>query len=280
MLCKKPYRQGVAEYGCGKCMPCRIDRRNLWTTRILMEMQSYAEDECLFVTLTYDDEHLPSDGSLRPDDLQLYFKRLRKAIAPARLRYYAVGEYGSKYERPHYHVILFGVRDAKRVGESWKEGLVHVGTVTQQSAAYVAGYVTNFRTGVTDVEKARLRGREPEFARMSLRPYGIGARAMQVLSGVLHGKRGSALVAAAGDVPAVVRFDKSTWPLGRYLRRKLREAVGVPQSAAVAISQMKAFELSVELREEGSRAKREERRMQESLNAEGRERITKTKGVF
>jgi hypothetical protein len=59
--------------------------------------------------LTYDDEHLPPNNSLLKKDLQKFFYKLRQKIKPIKIRYFAVGEYGSnKTKRPHYHIILFG----------------------------------------------------------------------------------------------------------------------------------------------------------------------------
>lgn len=272
-MCLKPFRQGVAEYGCGQCMPCRISRRRIWTTRILMEMQNYAVDECLFVTLTYDDEHLPSSGSLQPRDLQLYLKRLRKSVAPKRVRYYAVGEYGERSRRPHYHIILFGVRAVAAVRESWEEGYVHVGSVTEQSAGYVTGYVTN---KLSD-KRLLAEGHVPEFARMSLTP-GIGARAMDVLEKVVTSKHGAKFVATNGDVPSVVRSNQSKWPLGRYLRRKLREQSGVPQSAAIAVSDARSEALANELREVGAREHHEEKRWAAKNRARVLLSINRSKG--
>ena len=60
-----------------------------------------------YITLTYNDDHLPANGSLQPRDLQLFWKRLRKARTPG-IRYYACGEYGDQTARPHYHAIIFG----------------------------------------------------------------------------------------------------------------------------------------------------------------------------
>jgi len=278
MLCKKPYRQGVAEFGCGNCLPCRINYRDLWTMRLLMESQSYAVDECLFVTLTYDQENVPRNGSLQPRDLALFLKRLRKRIAPKRLRYYGIGEYGEQGERPHYHLILFGVRSLDAVRESWAKGLVHVGTFSEQSAAYVTGYVTNFRKGRTELEKERLGGRYREFASISRRPYGLGAAAMGRVASVLLTKDGSRAVVTNQDAPSHLRVGKRKWPLGRYLRRKLREEAGIPQSAGQVLADARALEDSVRLAVPGARAMREDKRKADQARAGLLDNIARTKG--
>ena len=68
----------------------------------------YWNNEAVFITLTYDDEHLPSDYGLHKDDLQKFFKRLRKDL-DTKIKYYACGEYGDRFGRPHFHAIIFGL---------------------------------------------------------------------------------------------------------------------------------------------------------------------------
>lgn len=236
MLCKKPYMQGNLAYGCGQCMPCRYNRRRLWTHRIILE--SLVHQGSSFLTLTYADEFLPDNGSLEPRDLQLFMKRIRKNTG-LKLRYYGVGEYGDVTERPHYHVALFGLdpSDAAHVAASWGLGHTMCGTLTFDSAAYVAGYVTKKMTGKDDI---RLRGRYPEFARMSLRP-GIGALAVDQIALALQNEHGWDEIDRTGDVPLSLRHGVRDYPLGSYLRKKLREAMNfedtsTPQSVTHEIS--------------------------------------------
>lgn len=259
MMCAKPFRQGVAEFGCGQCLPCRLNRRRLWTSRLMLEAQLH--ESAFFVTLTYADEHLPVGGNLCIRDAQLFLKRLRARVSPEVVRYYLVGEYGDCTERPHYHAVLFGVRDVRNILASWSLGRVHVGTLTEQSAGYVVSYVIKGMTRDVDV---RLKGRVPEFARMSLKP-GIGAGAMEVVGNAVVSKGGAKYVAINGDVPHVVRAASSLWPLGRYLRRKLREEVGMasgqPEAVGLANAERKREELAVP----GGRERHEAQRLQTEL---------------
>ena len=111
---------------CGNCMACRLEYSRQWANRCMMEAM-YHKD-CCFVTLTYDDIHIPRRTcrrsgsnscsivySLCQRDLQLFFKRLRKAFPACVIRYFGCGEYGPTTLRPHYHVILFGVDFPDRV---------------------------------------------------------------------------------------------------------------------------------------------------------------------
>lgn len=223
MLCRQPYVKGeLMPYPCGQCMPCRLNRRRLWTHRLLLE-QLKSGDSC-FVTLTYSEENHPPDGSVNPKHLSDWLKRFRKLIAPKRVRYYGVGEYGDETARPHYHLALFGVgREFESlIRDSWGLGHVLVGDLTRASAQYVAGYVTKKLTKVGD---PRLGGRHPEFARMSLRP-GIGALAMEDVAAVLNDSEGAKLIARDGDVPLSLKHGGKDLPLGRYLRRRLRNEMG------------------------------------------------------
>lgn len=100
----------------------------------------------------------------------------------------------------------------------WGKGRIELGTLTEQSAAYIAGYVTKKMTAHDD---PRLEGRYPEFARMSLKP-GIGASFMHEVASVLleHGLENNP------DVPGTLRHGKKVYPLGRYLHQKLRTYTG------------------------------------------------------
>lgn len=256
MLCKNPFQKGDALYPCGQCMPCRVNRRRVWTHRIMLE--GLQHDTSAFVTLTYSDENMPSDGSLRPNDVQDWLKRLRRKMEPQRLRYYLVGEYGDTTHRPHYHAALFGFPTCSwgltRVGKSrtsccaacdavsttWGFGHIQVGELTLKSAAYIAGYVTKKMTMNDD---PRLNGRNPEFARMSLRP-GIGGDAMWDMASTLMA---FGLDDSQPDVPAGLRHGARVMPLGRYLRRRLRTFVGKePQAPEATIQEAKAELLPVQ----------------------------------
>lgn len=255
-LCRNPYTQGMHVYGCGRCMPCRIQKRRIWEHRIQLEASLKSDNA--FCTLTYRDEALPRSGSglstLEPKHLQDWLKRLRTAFSSSvasslgthgtamnRLRFYAVGEYGDETFRPHYHAALFGLPTCSRLGlpvrtggcpcaycdlvrTTWGHGQVHLGTLEPASARYLAGYIEKKMTRNDD---PRLLDRHPEFSRMSLRP-GIGADFMhEVASTVLQFD----LDAAQGDVPSSLRHGSRTLPLGRYLTRRLRTLTGKEANA-------------------------------------------------
>ncbi len=159
------------------------------------EAQMYADNS--FVTLTYDDDHLPVGGQLCLADFQCFMKRLRKAISPRKVRFFHCGEYGEELGRPHYHALLFGfdfedkvlwsVRNEFPVWRSsvleslWPLGQSEIGSVSFESAAYVARYVTKKVTGAAaaahyervDESTGEVFQAVPEYATMSRRP-GIG----------------------------------------------------------------------------------------------------------
>ena len=212
MLCKKPVRVGVNAYPCLQCMPCRMNRRRVWKHRIWLEAMKHERNS--FVTLTYDDEHLPAGGTLVPRDFQLFIKRLRFCLSDVvPFRYYGVGEYGDTSWRPHYHAALFGVGPelAQVVNKVWGLGHTMSGDLSLASAEYIAGYVTKKMTKKDDV---RLQGRHPEFARMSLKP-GIGADAMSDVGASLTGALERYSLSPM-DVPCSLRHGGKDLPLGRY----------------------------------------------------------------
>lgn len=109
------------EIPCGHCIGCRLEYSRQWANRCLLEMQYH--EQSWFVTLTYDDQHVPRRYYGAPDtgvafpsltvcrrDVQLFLKRLRKAIEPQTIRFFGCAEYGPVTKRPHYHLILFGLK--------------------------------------------------------------------------------------------------------------------------------------------------------------------------
>jgi hypothetical protein len=236
MLCKSPYMKNNVAFGCGQCTPCRINKRRLWTHRIILE--SMTHDNNAFVTLTYNDDNLPKDGTLVPKDLRDWQKRLRYH-ADVDLRFFSVGEYGDRTQRPHYHAAVFGFPGCasnsnacnciacKTLRASWDKGFVHNGTLTKDSAQYIAGYVTKKMTNKNDDKvKSYLQGRHPEFARMSNRP-GIGAPALDFIQEMLETDHGCDFMAELNDVPDIIKVCGKEMLLGSYLKNKLREKMGV-----------------------------------------------------
>jgi len=267
--------------------------------RILLEASQHADNA--FVTLTYSDETLPTSGSLIPEHLTHWFKRLRKEIYPARVRYYAVGEYGTESQRPHYHIALFGysqcLRGQSRFGlkdqmvnadlkccehcdliyKTWEKGGIFVGALEAKSAQYVAGYVMKKMTSMRDM---RLNGRWPEFARMSLKP-GIGDGAMHDVANELLKFN---LENTQDDVPVVLRHGKKLLPLGRHLRGRLRMMIGKEKNAPESALQKQQAEmrpLQILARQDKENVSLKSQivlsRKTQNASAEAREKIHKSK---
>lgn len=155
---------------CGKCLVCLQKLRAEWCFRL--EMEHRYSTGALFVTLTYDEKHLRSDCNLSKRDVQLFLKRLRKRHGPG-IRYFAVGEYGTRFGRPHYHILLFNCTQDNLVRVAWQDvagdaiGLVHIGSVSSASIAYCTKYIIQ-----PDVEV----GERTKPFRLMSRGYGIGGR--------------------------------------------------------------------------------------------------------
>jgi len=172
---------------CRKCIGCRLDYGKQWTVRLMHEAQMHTEDS-VFITLTYNDDHLPPDGSITTLALQTFHKSLRNQLAPKKYRHYSIGEYGDKYSRPHYHALIFGYSFPDKVrhkylpkyedyiylsetlSNSWPHGYCTVQPLVRARAAYISGYVTKKLNGERISEYS---GKKPEFATMSSQP-GLG----------------------------------------------------------------------------------------------------------
>ncbi len=215
---------GAIPFPCGQCLPCRINKRRVWTHRLMLE--SFCHDLSCFVTLTYDDEHISENHSLVKRDVQLFMKRLRKAFEPRKIRYYLAGEYGETTSRPHYHAILFGVgiSDGEVIGNCWPHGHIMVGTCSRESIQYVAGYVTKKCVGKSDA-----LGRLPEFSFMSRKP-GLGAPALDNVVALMSNPQFQRYINIKGDVPDGLLHASKFMPFGRYLKDKLRKSLEVDYS--------------------------------------------------
>lgn len=206
VLSGKPYYE-YQQIPCGRCIGCRLDYSREWANRCMIELQSH--ESSYFVTLTYDDYHLPlnsycdmetgvigTSSTLVKRDLQLFMKRLRKAHCAkygddALIRFFAAGEYGSQTHRPHYHAIIYGLKlddlkfykrnsfpesydlyNSEWLSKIWNKGHVVVGNVTWDTCAYTARYIVKKQYG----NAAQVYDKynfAPEFTNMSRKP-GIG----------------------------------------------------------------------------------------------------------
>lgn len=189
---------------CGHCTECRLNRSRQWADRCILELQYHAES--YFVTLTYDDDHLPKNemidhetgeilevATLIKKDLSDFMKRLRRYYEyqgnENTIRFFGCGEYGSTTMRPHFHVIIFGLHldpdgfhlyrqnfngdnlyTHDFISRCWKFGFHSVGAVTWQSAAYVARYIMKKHLGPDAERWYADHGINPEFTLMSRRP--------------------------------------------------------------------------------------------------------------
>lgn len=189
---------------CGGCIGCRIARAREWALRCTLELSQH--DSARWGTLTYDDDHVPP--TLRKMHLSGFIKRLR--ARGERIRFFASGEYGERTMRPHYHPILFGLRDESLVQACWPYGHTRMYPVTPESISYVAGYCSKkvgwkLESGErVDYETGEVFEWQAPFLLMSRRP-GIGAAAR------LHSASWRRFAVHAGSPMPVPRFLHASW---------------------------------------------------------------------
>lgn len=163
---------------CGKCPACLANNRQEWVFRLKEEFKQSIFS--VFVTLTYDEEHIPLDYSVNKNDVQLFHKRLRKHFPPGDLRFYLVSEYGDHTFRPHYHGLYFfrSNYDKKFIydvfEESWKNGFISFGEVEEGSIVYCTKYCLKHSTTPP--------GRLPTFRLMSKMNGGLGSVYLEKMS--------------------------------------------------------------------------------------------------
>jgi len=256
---------------CGRCMACRLERARMWSVRINHEASLY--DSNLFVTLTYAREKLTSWG-LRYRDFQLFMKKLRKELEGVSevggrrpIRFFVAGEYGAERKRPHWHAILFNVlfpdqvrlaytreSASETLDRLWNHGRTHIGTVTPESAAYVAGYTLKKKFGrgtdayydVVDRATGELvEARRREFVQMSRDP-GIGAWWYDRFASDLYPLDRAVQAGRAYKAP-------------RYYWEKFKASADPLEVEAIEHKRfLKAQELPIEERSERRRAARED----------------------
>lgn len=149
---------------CGSCVNCRKKNRTFWAHRITADVQSRYPLGSSFVTLTYSDDL----KVLSKKDLQDFFKRIRHDVP---FSYVAIGDYGSRTKRPHYHFLAIGLdpSNQKLVAKHWAHGFVKVDPVTSGRVNYVVNYMDNFNR--LDKKMFDDNGLEAPF---SLKSHGIG----------------------------------------------------------------------------------------------------------
>lgn len=199
---RSPYAKKVikdfVQIPCGRCIGCRLAYSRQWADRCMLELGFHKQS--WFVTLTYDDDHLPISESVNQEtgeiaetatlvkrDVQLFMKRLRKYYKYDNpIRYFIAGEYGSQTYRPHYHAIIFGLKlddlklykqtmegynyyNSQFLSKCWKKGHVVIGKVNWDTCAYTARYIMKKQYGdaAKIYEKYNI---QPEFTTMSLKP--------------------------------------------------------------------------------------------------------------
>lgn len=177
---------------CNNCIGCRIDRSRSWALRCVHESSLHKENS--FITITYNDENAPADGSLNKKDFVDFLKRFRKTIHPKKIRFFHCGEYGEKLKRPHHHACIFGYDFPDKIfwtqkkgirlyrsamlEQLWPYGFSSIGDVSYESAAYVARYVMKKIVGDSAIEHytkvneetGEITLLEPEYITMSRRP--------------------------------------------------------------------------------------------------------------
>lgn len=173
---------------CRQCIECRLEKSRQWATRLMHEVS--AHPGAIFLTLTYDDNYVPVDGSLNPSHLQTFFKDLRARNAyygKEKIKYFACGEYGEKRQRPHYHAAIYGSINVRSddpglrreeparsgspqfshadIEACWPYGLHRISELNFELAAYMARYVLKKISGASAPD--HYGDRRPEFQRQS-----------------------------------------------------------------------------------------------------------------
>lgn len=198
---KSAHLYGYTTIPCGECIGCRLEYSRQWANR------GYCESKCWnqnwFITLTYDEDNLPTTDegipTLVPEHMTMFMKSLRQIMKrdhfQDNIRFMGCGEYGSERERPHMHLILFNCNfptesfykprvinneiyyQNKIIERAWKHGISNISECTWNNIAYTARYITKKINGKLE-EEAYAENQKKEFFRVSRMP-GIGEQYYQ-----------------------------------------------------------------------------------------------------
>lgn len=189
----------------------------------------------MFLTLTYNDEHLPHtldvDGApvvtLRKKEFLKWVNNAQSKTTSG-FRYYAIGEYGDLYGRPHYHMAVFPFDGsaASEIAALWKsKGFVQASTLNDQRSRYLANYTAK---KLTKADDPRLRGnQEPEF-RTSSRQPALGADFAESIAAIYQKGSGEKLLKERGDIERTIRIGQKIYPLSPFVLQKMRKRLGIP----------------------------------------------------
>lgn len=243
MKCPKPIQtETKGSFPCGQCISCRINKKRIWAGRVVQEW-AFHPVQSYFCTLTYNDEHLPHpeilndqgkpSGALDKPRFVQWLKDVQKThrhrANPGRFRYYAVGEYGEKSRRAHYHMALFPEHPSQVVAlqSRWEDrGFFSFSPINHERARYLANYVTKKLTG-PGADAHEVYRSAPEF-RISSRSPPLGAAFVEAVIRKYQAPRGQALIAERGDIDRTFRLDGYVYPFGQWALTKMRESLGIP----------------------------------------------------
>lgn len=229
--------------GCGSCLECTVANRK--ATAVTLHHESRYWKSASFITLTYNSENLPADGSIDPSHAADFVIQLRRFICRShescsknknksctgkcpKIKTFGCAEYGPKLSRPHYHLVVFGFQfsdlshprlrsnefskkkwftyRSKRCAKLWGKGFVEIGNVEPAAAEYVCGYTTKKIRGVD--KESHYKGKRPE--QVVCRSHGIGLRYVQQYKDFLLRN-------------GLVSFRKSKIPLPRKYKKALKK---------------------------------------------------------
>lgn len=255
MSCKYPkFRKSAGcVVACGNCTPCMLKKQRQKASRVLLEGRANPSAPVLFVSLTYDDAHLPTrcirretdpedktqkitrfyecpTGTLDPSHVVNFLKRLRYHAAKKDFKIRAVyaGEYGDEKKRPHYHLIIWGLpySERKMIYDSWIDKRKfpmcdprYLDIQIPKNERHVANYISKYLlSDKKRKDSSSLNGAYKEFYVTS---KGLGLEYALGTANALMKPSGLQNLWLTGAVPSSFFFDGKNYPLDRYMKEKI-----------------------------------------------------------
>lgn len=254
MQCIKPYKTKYGVWvGCTKCAPCRINKRNEWANRLILD--AAFSPKSIWITLSYNDDGLPEKKEVNRREVQLFLKRFRdrlrrsKDYAKTKIRYYYAAEYGGKgTHRPHYHMYISGISlnrskwklyysqvdqlnfytwMEKALLKSWAKGDIYVDQAVPQKLKYTCKHIAK---AIKEIEE-REDGRAKMFHDMSRGADNyIGVNAVDAIEQEHYSELGSDYLQRNEDVFDTIHVAGETIKMPEALKRQLRKRLGIKET--------------------------------------------------
>lgn len=146
---------------CGVCYHCRKKYKSQWNIRLQHHYRYLSKEQqtnSYFVTLTFDDDHLPNPRPTKAEVSPLvrkFLERVRKRYKRS-FTHWIVSELGSTTKRYHLHGIFFDIPfPIWQLTDLWKYGFTSYRQLNPRRISYCTSYANKQIKGLLELPSER-----------------------------------------------------------------------------------------------------------------------------